>query len=255
MRRTMAREGRAITVYSEADDGPTWSRVLAAGAPEYGWVDGHACYGAADALGPGSARVTLLREPVRRLVSVFHYNALVHPRQFPFATLEEFVESEAARGFTQVAGLARCAGHAIDGLPDADVGAIAERELAQSYAVVGTTERFEETIFLLCVLAGLDAIGMWWRILAAPKAVDVEQLPARLRARIEQVVEHDLRLYDRVETALCDRVASCGFGDALVRYKEAAAREPVLSDHDKFVECLRWRQVLAEAELAACRPR
>ena len=48
--------------------------------------------------------------PIRRLLSVFHYNALVHPREFPFRTFDSFLESGQARRYPQAEGLLRCAG-------------------------------------------------------------------------------------------------------------------------------------------------
>src|SRR5262249_24774041 len=46
-RRKLVRDGGGVTAYFEADQTSLWSRVLAAGVPDYRWIDGHDCYAAA----------------------------------------------------------------------------------------------------------------------------------------------------------------------------------------------------------------
>ena len=252
LRMKMFREGWPVPVHFEADVPALWASLRAQGFPAFRWIDGHRCYGAGVDLGRSFARATLLRDPVRRLVSVFNYNSLVHPDDFPFATFEEFLASGTARQHTQAAGLLRCAGVPVErGLPDRELYALATEELRQQYALVGVTELFEETIFLLCQLAGYDSIGMWWRVLAAPRGVDPDALSGRAGRQVEDVVAVDRALYDDAKQRLEERLARSSLGIELQRYKERAAQRRELPEEYKLIECLRWRQILVEAELRA----
>jgi len=254
MRVAMLRAGRDVPVHFEADRPQLWRRLRAAFPASYRWVDGHGCYRAGDDLDAPHARVTLLREPARRLLSVFDYGTLVHPDDFASAGFDDFLCSPAAARATQAVGLLRAAGVASPELLSADE--LLERALAEldhAYALVGVTELFEETVLLLCQLAGITSIGMWWRVLAAPRSAVLEELPARTRARLEAVVAIDRRLYERARIRLRARLDTAALGAALARYRRAAARERPLPDLLKQLECLRWRQVLAEPARGAAR--
>lgn len=254
MRRAMLREGGALPVHFEADHPLLWTQACAAYGRVPRWIDGHACYAAADCLDVPFARVTLLREPAARLLSIYNYNALVHPYDFPFATVDEFLASDTAVAFTQAASLLRIAGEGVDvGMSDDELYARARAELRRSYALVGVTELFEETIFLLCQLGGYDAIGMWWKILSAPGRPEPAALAPATRRRLDALVAVDRRLHADARGALAALVAARALGAALARYKIDAAATAELPDVYKLVECLRWRHVLADAELRALR--
>jgi hypothetical protein len=249
MRVQMLREAHDVTVHFEADNPALWQRAGDAVTERYRWIDGHACHHAGDT--DDRARFTLLREPARRMLSVFDYGRLVHPDEFRFASFDDFVVSRAAWRTTQAVGLLRCAGVAqADALSPAEVHDLAARELERSYALVGVTELFEESLLLLCRLAGLTSIGMWWRVLAAPRSTTLDGLSARTRERLEALVAVDRALHAQASEQLRARVAAADLGDALASYRAAAARERVLPDLLKQLECLRWRQVLADAAAA-----
>jgi len=251
MRVAMLRAGWDVPVHFEADHPALWSRVQASYAGRYRWIDGHGCHGAATMLGLPHARVTLLREPAKRLLSVFDYGALVHPDAYAHASFDDFLDSPDALRATQAVSLLRCAGVAApEALPPDELLARASAELDEGYALVGATELFEESLLLLCQLAGLDSIGMWRRVLAAPRSVPLEELPARTRARLDALVEIDRRLHERALHGVRSRLAGAGLADALRIYKAAAARERPLPDVLKQLECLRWRQVLGEPSTA-----
>jgi hypothetical protein len=245
-RTQMLRTGLATPVYDEANVPELWRRVRA--HPRTGvfrWIDGHDCYDAVPAGAGGAARVTLLRDPIRRVVSLFNYGVLVHPEQFAGASFDDFVAAGEAAPRSQAVGLLRAAGCAAD-LGDSALHRAARTELARRYALVGITERFEETIFLLCRLAGHATIGMWRPVLAAPRVVDADRLSAATRRRLTADLAVDLELYAEARARFDADVATAGLGTALHRYRDAAARQPTLPASAKAVACLRWRQLLAQ---------
>ncbi|MBI3767174.1 MAG: hypothetical protein HY271_01635 [Deltaproteobacteria bacterium] len=254
LRWKMLRDDRPLPVYFEANDPALWACARAGDPSIPSWIDGHACYAAADDLGAPFARVTLLREPAARLLSIFNYNTLVHPYDFPFRTVEAFLASDAAARCTQAASLLRCAGIDVDPTVAADeLSAQAGEELRRHYALVGVTELFEETIFLLCQLGGYDTIGMWWKVLSAPGRPSAAGLSVEARRRLEELIAADRRLYDDARRALVELVATHAFAGPLAHYRADAAAQSELPDVYKLVECLRWRQILVDAELRAVR--
>lgn len=254
MRVAMLRAGGDVPVHFEADRPELWRRVRKTHRARYRWIDGHGCYHAGDDLDGPHVRVTLLRDPARRLLSVFDYGTLVHPEEFASAGFDDFLRSAAAARATQAVGLLRCAGIGSPELlsPGEQLDR-ASAELERTYALVGVTELFEESVLLLCRLAGMASIGMWWRVLAAPRSVAPEDLPTRTREQLESVVAVDRRLYQDALARLRARLDTSPLGAALVRYKEAAAHERPLPDLLKQLECLRWRQVIGEPAAGAAR--
>jgi hypothetical protein len=251
VRHELFARGAALPVYSEADSPGVWARLCAA-PPPFRWIDGHACFDAARALGRRPRRFTLLREPLARLASVVNYGSLVHPRDFPCTDLGELAASGEARRLSMAAGLLRCAGIPWRrDMPDRDLHSLAREQLEREYALVGITELFEETIFLLCGPLDLDSVGLWWRVLSAPSALVPDALPAATRTALERALAVDLALYEEARRAFAARVARAGIGAALDAYRSDAARQPELPALLKTLECLRWRQVLAESELGA----
>jgi len=252
LRVAMLRAGGDVPVHFEADQPALWRRVRTRHPLAYRWIDGHGCYAAGDTLAAPSVRITLLREPATRLLSVFDYGTLVHPERFASAGFDDFLRSPAALRATQAVGLLHLAGVGdAETLPPDELLARASVELDRSYALVGVTELFAETSLLVARLAGLATIGMWWRVLAAPRSVTLDALPARTRDRLEALVAVDRVLHARARERLVARIAGAGLDAALERYATAAARERPLSDVLKQLECLRWRQVLGEPAPAA----
>ena len=245
MRTKMLHAGWATTVYDEANEPTLWERVRAR-RPRvaYRWVDGHGCWGAL-ASDDDAVRVTLLRDPVRRLISIYDYGVLVHPEDFAGGTFDDFVASGAARHYSQAAGLLRAAGRE-PVKNDVALHRAAATALRTEYALVGITERFEETVLLTAGLAGYATIGAAYRVLAAPRSVQADQLSTATRRRLADDLAVDLELYEEARRCFDARAAAAGLGTALECYRAASARCRDLSPGAKAVECLRWRQVLSE---------
>jgi hypothetical protein len=139
-------------------------------------------------------------------------------------------------------------------LPDDELYERARQELRSNYRLVGITEYFEEVVFLVARLLGLEDVGMWSRVLASPQAVELDRLSASKRRRLESELTADIRLYHEQKRLFELLLTTTDFGAGLVDYKQDAAHEKRLPDSLKMAECLRWRQVQAEEQLLALRP-
>ncbi len=223
-------------------------------SPRVRWIQGHNCYHAARALQRPYARITMLREPLARLLSVYNYNSLVHPFEFRFTSFEEFISSGGAKEFSQAVELLRCTGREVDTrMPDDELKSLVDHELDHNYSLVGITELYEESLFLMALLGQYESIGMWWRVLSAPRAVRIQDLRPEIRRELERQLAADSSVYHERRSDFCDRVADSDLGPDFTTYKRDSIEQPDLPDKYKVVECLRWRLVMAEWELAELR--
>jgi len=248
----MYRNGWTFPVFGEANEGRIWEALRVRGlGSDLRWIDGHDCYRAGESLPIPWARITLLRNPLPRMLTVFNYGRIVHPYEFRFDTFEEFLGSPQFRRQTQAFELLRIAGRSFpEAEPSDDVLYREARiELEQRYELVGLTEFFEETIFLICMLAEIPAIGMWSRVLSTPKGLQIKDLPDETRRRAEKALEVDCSLYRETTANFSRLVESAGFGTEFRSYKDDSPKRRELPDSCKMAECLRWRQVMADQKL------
>jgi hypothetical protein len=156
-------------------------------------VEGHFLFGVHEALPGPSTYVTLLRDPVERILSLYDYRVR---RQGLDIDLERYVGSaadlELRSGQTWL--LARPGGPVRFGTSGPDMLASAKRNLTEHFAVVGITERFDETLALLGREFG------WRRLSYLPRNVSAGRIrrtdvPAATLRRIEELNRDDLELY------------------------------------------------------------
>lgn len=165
---------------------------------QLGLLHGHQPFGMHEWLAPEARYLTMLREPVARVVSHYHYlRRKAHPL-FPGIqeqSLEEFVRTcprgEADNGQTRwLAGI-------WDDRPLTDDHLhLARRNLEQHFAWVGLTEHFDET------LIGLGMTLGWWRLYGAPRNQATASAIPSLDEETRSVIAHrnalDIALYSHV---------------------------------------------------------
>lgn len=161
------------------------------------FLHGHVPFGVHSAL-PGTRYLTLLRHPVARLVSVYHYalrepawaaHRVIHDRRL---TLEEFIDSPAAAEFND--GQTRFLAGGDQSAPTRETLAAALHNLGEQLAFVGITERFDASLALLRRRLG------WQRRFYRRENVNRRRPPlARVAPRVVALIERrnalDLELY------------------------------------------------------------
>ena len=171
---------------------------------------GHFLFGVHEPVSRPCTYVTLLRDPVDRIVSLYYHARHVSTD----ATLHELAASRSLEGFVQDAGLKEIDNdqtRRLSGI-DADVGCCspsmlrqAQSNLATHFAVAGVTERFDESLMLMKQTFG------WRDPLYLPNLVNERRPPkneisAAALDAIRTRNELDLQLYahvvSRLETAL-----------------------------------------------------
>ena len=178
-------------------------------------VTGHFSYGIHEAVPQPFFYITFLREPVDRVVSLYHHilgeKHEIHHDLFVShgVTLEEFVcdlewpevDNDQTR---RIAGedpeFGRCTTHTL---------ARAKRNLRDHFAFVGITERFDES------LAGLGRVLGWNHLSYVPALVN-DKRPRREALSPETVEmiaahnEYDLELYAYAQGLLDERIEALG---------------------------------------------
>ncbi|HEX2032412.1 MAG TPA: hypothetical protein VHL78_13625 [Actinomycetota bacterium] len=170
-------------------------------------VIGHLWFGLHEALPRPATYMTVLRDPLERVLSLFHYHVGFNGLT---GTLDDYLE--AGRDFEIDNGQTR---YLCGRLPDADVRFVpctpdmldrAKRHLVRAFSVVGTVERFDESLLLMTRVFG-------WRIpWYEPVNVNRERPPSRavppsIREHILERNRFDQELYRFADRLLDERLA------------------------------------------------
>jgi hypothetical protein len=159
-------------------------------------IYGHTIFGVHQALPGPAAYVTMLREPMARVLSTYHFlrrrrSHWLH-EQATKLSLEEFVRSWIARKDNlqtrivsgELAGPDRCTEETLEH---------AKRNVDEHFAAVGLTERFDETVLLWGEVLG------WRKLRYVPRNMSREgprdPVPADVIRLIEELNELDRELY------------------------------------------------------------
>ncbi len=158
---------------------------------------GHMPFGLHETLARPATYITVLREPVDRVISAFYFmnNYKLHPNYWKFRregwTLEDFVR----RSTRENVQSKMMAGADYDEPCTADILAKAKENLNQHFRVVGLTERFEESLALMKLRFGwkFDTYSSFNVTRTRPKKRD---LPSSTLDLIAARNRFDLELYN-----------------------------------------------------------
>lgn len=175
-------------------------------------VRGHVPYGIHERLGIDALYITMLREPVARVASMYEYikrspqHRLHDVVRAEEMTLSRFVASDINREEV-VDGQTRVLSGMLDGNPDELTLGAALNNL-ERIAVVGLSERFDESILLMRRRFGWK-MPLYVRKNVAPRP-SLDDVNRRDREVIERRNELDIELYRAATVLLDNRVGSAG---------------------------------------------
>ncbi len=162
-------------------------------------IYGHVPYGLHDSLARAAVYITLLRNPVDRMVSAYYYS-LRRP-EWGFhediikqrLSLHDFVAGEASEELHN--GQTRMLSGSDEPVCTADALNMARRNLSQEFVLAGLTERFDESVLLCRRLLGLGG-GFYQRKNVNRHRPPLHEIPPRTVALIEKRNSLDVELYD-----------------------------------------------------------
>jgi hypothetical protein len=188
---------------------------------------GHAFFGGHylyDSYGGRSADrvlVTQFRHPLPRVRSCYQWHVNKHGLSTPF---EQWVLDTRGVLHSQIAQFG--IGYAPDA-PDwrtvsgAEVLDRAITRIEKDVTWFGLAEYFEETVFMMAALCGLEEVGPWVRDTRNQDRPLVTEWPQHEIDLVRDVFRWDFELYAWALNRFQDVVAGIGFGPDLARYKTA----------------------------------
>lgn len=228
------RNYRPKQVYSITPDAPVASITAFKALPQeqraaVRLVRGHTWYGFHTLIPGSSTYITLLRDPVERVVSLYTYLRTTPDHAlFPLITgddidLHTFVERRlwgplTCNGQTQF--ISGVYGEPLDN-DDRDALEKAKQNIEQAFSVVGVTERFDETVVLLQQALGWR-FPYYVRVNVTPEAERAAApLDAATRALIAESNGLDIELYAFAKARLDALLAAqpTSFARALTRFR------------------------------------
>lgn len=178
----------------------------------YQVVRGHLFYGVHEYLPQEATYITMLREPVSRLLSSYYFilRRPLHPLHAKLKRqglpVQELIRLTPQRQNLQCRSIA---GVGDVGACDESTLEIAKQNLQRSFSVVGLSERFEDSLLLMMAEFG-------WKV-----PFYANRKVAKARAKPDERVSEFIREHNRFDLALYD------FGRTLFESSLAAKREQV----------------------------
>jgi len=110
----------------------------------------------------------------------------------------------------------------LEGTQPENLFAKATRNVDSMFFFVGITELFEESLFILFDMMGIQKTLMWRPGLYSYWRPGKDEMPMHIFKKMSALLEADLELYHRSRQVLEDMLAEADFGEELIRYKQHA---------------------------------
>lgn len=175
-------------------------------------IYGHMDYGLRDLLPPGSSYITLMRHPVERVISHYHYvrrtendplrELALRSSLYDWVArcnLEEMDNGQTRRlsGMAQGAGFGECS---------TEMLIQARSNIARNFALTGITGRYDETYLLMSKMFGWP-IKNYPSINVAKRKPEKTEIPAKTLRMIEKFNALDMELYDYALRLFDEKIA------------------------------------------------
>ena len=201
-----------VDAHSKLDEIANWSDER---KRSLRYVQGHFVYGVHNMLPQECSYITMLREPVDRVISHYYFikRSVSHPLnrvvQEQDIGLKEYVTSgicaEASNDQARlIAGVSRDSAVDVN-----DMLKMAKENVDKSFIIAGLVEQFDETLMLLKRKLGLRNIfyGVRNQTIGRPL---YQEIPEEVRGLIREVNYADMELYAYARAKMADMIAQQG---------------------------------------------
>jgi hypothetical protein len=184
-------------------------------------------------LPPDALLVTQVRHPLPRVLSVYGWLKRNYMRRHGgsadgFPELERWIPAMKGRGHTQMSQFARPVGTSKEQFKKLPIEAVFERaaeNFDRDVAWFGIAELFEESIFALAHLCGVEAVPPWRKDTRNRWRQSLAETDQRIVDLIHESYEYEFRFYERALARFRKRVARIDFGPSFEAYKERCSDE------------------------------
>lgn len=219
--------------YRGAADSEVEFRKMIEQIPGPGFFVGHYLYGSYALPRDEQVLVTQFRHPLPRAVSIYHWHrrkAEAAKERFP--TLEDWTRRGDGRAHSQIAQFAapfvEGRRSLLAGMSAGTMLDLARESIERDAMCIGIAEYFEESIFLFAHLCGLDSVLPWKRDERNKNRTMVWDLPQSSIDLINEVMRHDLELYQWAVQRFAAQLRSARIGGDIAVYKQVC--EPQYKD-------------------------
>lgn len=192
--------------------------------PGPAFIVGHYLFGALEPR-PDRKWITILRHPLPRVLSCYHWLKTRHTGPEEFPSLEQFVTNSRGIAHGQSlqlgVGFAAGTGRRARELDAKEIAERAKQAIEREITVLGIAEHFEPTIFLVAHLAGLPSVKPWQRDERNQGRPPVDTLTEAQTALIREVYRYDFEFYHWGVEYFFKQLERVRFGPSLARYEEA----------------------------------
>lgn len=188
-------------------------------------IYGHMDYRVRELLPPNSRYVTLMRNPVERVISHYHYVRRTANDPLRELAMQSSLDDWVARcdllemDNGQTRRLLGSAESAKFGECMAEMLERARHNVQQNFALVGITERFDETYGLMSKLFGWPIKNYAPRNVAQQRS-SIKEIPIRTIRLIEKFNALDMELYEHASRLFADRISQTDIENEVRLLKE-----------------------------------
>ena len=182
---------------------------------------------------PEALLVTQLRHPLPRVLSVYGWLKRNHLNRSGgsldgFPALEPWIKAMKGRGHTQMAQFANKVGTTkaeMKALSNQEIYDRAVANFDRDVAWFGIAELFEESIFALAHVCGVDAVPPWQKDTRNRWRQPLAETDEHIVELIHETYEHEFRFYERGLAIFRERLEEIEFNPELEAYKARCAAE------------------------------
>lgn len=183
---------------------------------------GHMPFGLHSALPQPSTYITMLRNPIDRVLSFYYFvledkkhplHAIVSsPKVGLEALLESNITVEAENGQTRIlCGMEGVEWHGQrNTLCPSQALTAAKQNLTSSFDMVGLTERFDEALILLKIMFGWDLPLNYKKVNVTRKRLGLQDISKKHIRLIEKYNEYDIELYEHAKKLFEEQARAAG---------------------------------------------
>jgi hypothetical protein len=182
-------------------------------------LSGHMGFGLHQFMPQSTTYITILREPVARVVS-YYYHVLDNPTHYLYELvtkenldLEAFSNSqltaEIDNGQTRLLAGPEFMWTIPYGQCTSDLLEMAKQNLKKHFSVVGTADQFDKTLILLKLILGWKNLS-YTRANVNERHPEKKQIPSQASVNIQRDNQLDIQLYEFAQQLLTEEINQCG---------------------------------------------